>query len=715
MRHKNCILFSIIILLTACQPAPGSTSTLSQTPLTTVTLDSSPTQTPTPSATATATATKKPEPITSSNIDKLQLTGFKDLGFEYPLVFQRAIFNLSPEIEPGRYIAQQSQNNWGAGRWSPDGELLIVETSRGIDILNGHDLTLVSEYDGLTPIDLLSNGDLAALSGNQVVFLNVLDGRTTAKIELENRYASMAVSPDGSHLAYATGSQTFNLVNLDNGELREFEITRAYVPVSISDFAFAPDGSILFVTTPVIYGADVITLFAVDSGKRLYEIPAAYPVTHAPGTTYYVYWDKGVGIGNGYLAHPSGSADAQVVTATFPASIRIREGTRMSYDSYAMSFLSDTNTLGVLYVGYSDAYGPPNGMVYIWDLETMQTKSIFNLGYPYPFEFAFSPDGSRFFSVDFSGAIRIWDSTSGQPVASTDRYTFFWPGSLNPDGSQLVIPYYDHFNIVDRVTQRVLDTVVYPTYPEYSYSSTVPYDSRVTFLPDGLISFWVGYQAASPSIAQSMRHTYTYDTQEHTILTRFDYGKVWDSYYNCEFNEDGSIQVCQLTDNTEIQFIDVAEVRTGKSLLRMRANNIEHYALGRDGLTLTYCASGANYISMVAVPSSPVRQINFPCQDMVFLPGDERLLLSDGQIVDLATKTTVGQFEASWDEFPFVFFQADHNYAIFDTQVFDFQTGQLIGSLPTTSIIRDIAITPDDLTLIILTDRGLEYWQATPE
>ena len=47
-------------------------------------------------------------------------------------------------------------------------------------------------------------------------------------------------------------------------------------------------------------------------------------------------------------------------------------------------------------------------------------------------------------------------------------------------------------------------------------------------------------------------------------------------------------------------------------------------------------------------------------------------------------------------------------------RVFDLQTGQLIGSL-TTSIIRDIAFTPDDLTLIILTDQGLEYWQAAPE
>ena len=39
MRHTSYILFSVIFLLTACQPAPGSSSTLSNTPLTTVTLE----------------------------------------------------------------------------------------------------------------------------------------------------------------------------------------------------------------------------------------------------------------------------------------------------------------------------------------------------------------------------------------------------------------------------------------------------------------------------------------------------------------------------------------------------------------------------------------------------------------------------------------------------------------------------------------------------
>lgn len=707
MRSTCCSLLLSLAFLAACQAAPLDTINPSATP--------PPSWTPSPTRSPNPSPTKPPEPIDSSNLDRLQLTDFSDLGFEYPLVYQRAKFDLPPLVDPGRYVARQSQNNWGVARWSPDGEFLVVETSRGIDVLNGNDLSFFAEYDNLTPIDMLSDGNVAAISEGQIVSLNIRSGGTTVMMPVADPDASMAVSPDGSHLAYATGPQTFELVNLESGEARAFKITRSYAPVSISDFSFMPDSSVLFVTTPITEGADVITLFEVESGRRMYEMPAAYPVVHAAGTNYYAYWDKSQGIGSGYLARPANDGSAQVVQASFPALLRYRTDTaNMTYDSYAMSFQSDTNTLGVLYVGNATVGGKVNGMVYVWDLETIQTRSIFDLGYPYPFEFAFSPDGTRFFSASFDGAIRLWDGASGQVVASNTRYSFFWPASLSPDGMKMTVPYYNHFDVVDVASQTVLNTVRYPEFRRYPHGPTAPYDSRVTFLSDGLISFWVGHQAASPSIFYSLRQAYTYDTNLDRIVAQFEHGRAWDSYYNCKYSEDGSRQVCQCTNSGEIEFIDVAEVRTGTSLLKLRANHIDRYAISHDGQLLAYCKSGSNNISIASTAGSGVRQINYPCGDMLFLPGPDLLLLSDGQVVNIQDKVTVGQFEfqSAFENFPPVFFRADRNYVLIGNRFFDLQTGRLLGSLSTLSSINDVAAVQDDLTLIVLTAMGVEYWQV---
>ena len=72
-----------------------------------------------------------------------------------------------------------------------------------------------------------------------------------------------------------------------------------------------------------------------------------------------------------------------------------------------MSFSRDGNSLGVLYLGYaidptSDNNKGAQTQLLIWDFDSGLVKeSFYDFDVPNPITFAYSPDGSKFFTASF--------------------------------------------------------------------------------------------------------------------------------------------------------------------------------------------------------------------------------------------------------------------------------------------------------------------------
>ena len=108
-----------------------------------------------------------------------------------------------------------------------------------------------------------------------------------------------------------------------------------------------------------------------------------------------------------------------------------------------MSFTGDGNSLGVLYLGY--AYDPTSDnnkgaqtQLLIWDFDSGLVKeSFYDFDYPNPIAFAYSPDGSKFFTASFDGSIRLHDAETTDVTVSRNFYTSRGQASLSPDGSMV--------------------------------------------------------------------------------------------------------------------------------------------------------------------------------------------------------------------------------------------------------------------------------------
>ena len=301
--HYIAMILLFVLLLSACTPTPTAIPTdvviEPDTPSATATLVS-PSATPDPSP--TPTPVPGPLPITSANVGSSLWSAL-----------------LTWDGSPCGY----PDDNWGTAQWNPDGSLLVVQTSLGFDVLDGSTLDLVNSYTGYIPIDMLADGTIAVLSGNELEFLDLGSGDTTSKWTFEDAGVAMGVSPDGKKLAYATGEKTFDLVDLDTSEVRSMEIKRSIAPTGIVDFSFQPDGAIIFVThknlplDPPMIPPNATRSFNVESGTQMYEVINNGPILHFKEGNMYAYREASRVASPGYVARPSADGTKEEIIFSF--------------------------------------------------------------------------------------------------------------------------------------------------------------------------------------------------------------------------------------------------------------------------------------------------------------------------------------------------------------------------------------------------------------
>jgi WD40 repeat protein len=723
---------SLLLILNACGASPPETAPVVNSggaeeaevaSAETLSPQDTPTATLSPTAVPpTATPTPVPVPVAVDNVGELFLANFSDFNRKH----------IGDPYAGVQQIYKNSDGDWlflpvSAGRpikalWNADGSALLVETNRGIDVLDGTNLELLKAFDGYALVNTLSNGLMAVLQGSELFFLDLETGEAVSQWVLENATEAFGVSPDGQFLAVATDNRTFDLINLATQDVRSIVIERKFAPLKIIDFVFNADSSLLFVshslkidgTLPTLQEARGSHLFSVETGEQFYEILTKIGIEFVTNEEY-AYWDGSINAGRVYLARPSEDLSAEVEVARAGGKILAFDSDTCEGFTYivsSFSFQGASNVAGLLYdtmrYGYDDAcknkeYNVLGKTLLLRDLPAEEDiGSISTLEKPYPLVVDFSPDGDFFYTIAPDGIVRLWDAVSLEVVHTSSEYLHAGSISMNADGTKLVVPSWDHFEIWDATSFEVLASVPYPD-PSASSDSVT---GSVHFLTDDLISVAVKYQAGASA-------AFTYDLKEESYIASF-YAATDEDLRNCSYSANGASQVCWSGGNTtSLGMYTIYNTLDGVLHSSYRYEMIQYYALSNDGTQLAQCRADASSINIGPVDQQ-LRAYQYPCQDMVFLPGDTQLLLADGTVVDLETKDVAGTFAFTepYLEFPEVFPSPNGDFIFIGTQIYDLQTGEMLGTLGTEHQILDVGFSQDGMDVVVLTEYGLAYFQA---
>ncbi len=675
-------------VLSACAPAassaiPTEPATGSSAPA------AEPTETAAPEATAapepTPTPALEPQPITADNAAGLALASVTDLGREF--------------------LADPNAN-WNAAKWTPDGAYVVVETDRGFDTLDGATLELVYSADGYLPVDMLADGRVAALMGEELVFINPATGEAESKGTVSNP-SVLAVSADGNLLAYATAPDRVNLVTLASGTVIEITIVRTFAQTRMLDLVFRPDGQILFIAGEDARPVSFTTLINTADGSALYEMPGSGRVIPAPNDTWYMYLNDGVSTGTGELARPKNDSPEPFLQTRFSKEVGAYQdgkGTIAQLRDY--SFIGSSSEWAGLYLGsYDDwniTYSSPAFLILFWNdtgANTGTLSELSNAGLPLSLEF--NPAGSAFVTTDWEGGIYLW-SRAGDALAVNEDYASGGNPALSPSGDLLAVP---HSTSVSVLNSADLSEVASYLYPESLLPGAINFSGHVLFADAGTLV------VTADSIANlrwdvGSRKSVILDISSGEALRTLAH------LHNCRISGAGTALLCENFDNQATQVVRLSD---GALLTSFKpADDLRHLRLSHGGNLLSSCREGAASITVQDLGSGGSRPFNFPCQDVLFLPGDTSLLLADGSLVDVETREIIGSFAvpAPLAEFPAAFFSPNGDFVLIGNQVYDLASGELLAALDGYETLYGAALAEDGLTLLLLTERGLERWSV---
>lgn len=667
-------------LPTTSEEAPAAAAATSTT-----SVEGSPTEEPAP--------VFEPQAITAANASGLTLADLTDLHREF---------------------LADPFGAWSAARWTPDGAYVVVETSDGFDTLDGASLELVYSADGYRPLDILADGRVAAFMDSELVLVDPATGDTESKGSAVHT-GVIAVSQDGSYMAYVTGINTVSLVTLDSGEISELTISRPYALTGIQHLAFLGDSSALVVSGTDVLSNSPVTLINLTDSTVMYEIQSPAPIVPYPGTDWYLYLDSATSDSPGSLARPAGSGTAQFLQATFayrPYSSTYNESTGKRTGSSGtatdLSYIAGTEEWAVLYLGnyaeltyqFNLLYSRPDFFILFWNSSGENTATITKLeDGTLPNSLAFAPDGESFVTTATSGNVQLW-SRDGSPLAFT-QYTSGGRAMLSPDGSLLAIPGLGSLSLVNSTDLSPDSEIVYP---EPAFPGATNFGGQVHFAGEDqlVLSTLAATDAGSD---WGPRVTLVHDVESGELLRRLD------NLSDCETSYSGASILCFNFDNQSTQLVSLED---GALLTSFKADGISFIRLSQNGMQLSSCREGGDQITIQDFSGGANLVLNFACQDVLFLPGDTTVLLADGTLVDLESREAVGSFafDEAYAELPQAFFSPDGDFVVIGNQVYDLANGALLATLEGIETLYGAALVDDGLTLMLHTDRGLEYWQT---
>lgn len=324
---------------------------------------------------------------------------------------------------------------------------------------------------------------------------------------------SVAVSPDGKHLATASDDGTVKVWDVATGE-ELLSFSTQHTGISIFGLAYSPDGTRLATasddqTARVWDAATGQQLLVIDHGAPLsglaFSPDGKYLATAGADAAARV-WDSATGQ---QVLVLTGHSDASRAGSVHPGGVIgvlfTPDGKRLvtaGADGTARLWDAGTGQALRVIAGHTDeiyiALSPNgqrlltagyDGWVKVWDITPRSgtTKPLLTIDHGQAARAAaFGPDGTRFAAASQDGAARVWDAASGRRLLTlvghaglVDDLTF------TPDGTRLVTTGEDvTVRVWDLAPGKELLTLVGAGTPAYS-----PDGQRLaTAQPDGTVA-----------------------------------------------------------------------------------------------------------------------------------------------------------------------------------------------------------------------------------
>jgi WD40 repeat protein len=266
-------------------------------------------------------------------------------------------------------------SGWGRAVFSPDGKRVLAGGTQG----------------PLYILDATSGEELQVIRGG------IYDG-----------VRSFDFSPDGTRVATGTAYGMLEIWDASKGQ--ESLSLDSQTPGGVMSIAFSPDGKQIASTTNV---SSTLTLWDATSGRKIRSFEDRLGCNFSPDGKRICGADTKGKVGA-----------AKVWDATTGREILTLKG------FWAKAFSPDGNRI----IGMSEGQAPPGMCISLWDAttgrETLHVPAWLGELLCSPF----SPDGSRFVSMDLS----VWDATTGDRLLALTGHTgTVFCYAFSPDGKRI--------------------------------------------------------------------------------------------------------------------------------------------------------------------------------------------------------------------------------------------------------------------------------------
>lgn len=247
-----------------------------------------------------------------------------------------------------------------------------------------------------------------------------LPGPMPSVISLDDprgRLASVAFAPGAERAVALTADHRLDLWDAADGK----HIGSLDALGSVTDFAFAPDGSRLISLRILKNSTALLCVFETGKGKRLATI-------EIPGS-----------LTRGYLEMAFSHDGRRLATAAHSAEVVIWNANEGIHAATLRGHSAVVTAIAWSADGRLLASGDRSGRICIWNVESGELERQCFGHSRNVLTMAFSPSGSRLVSGGVDGSVRIWPTVASRPLATVPLAGEPLAVAFRPDGQKLAV------------------------------------------------------------------------------------------------------------------------------------------------------------------------------------------------------------------------------------------------------------------------------------
>jgi hypothetical protein len=507
----------------------------------------------------------------------------------------------------------------------------------------------------------------------------------------------------------ATGANTYDIFSLESRETTSFEVERKFPILETRDIFFSPKGETLIVVVFDNIKRHVAVMLNPDTLEEVYEkefIQGDF-VFSTGGEEFAVQTTRGI----------------EIINLSDGETIRTLGATLGNFGSAAhWDFWGDTTNVTIYYQGLSEL----SNRVYTQraDMTTYdyidQGRTVKNYPSMRPgatSQFVYTEDGSQFLTVDlFDGSVNVHDPETAGSTASRD-YVYGGRPVVSPDGQIIAVPLTTGISLLDASTLQVVDEIDWHNDERrYSHKPTQDKSFGTSNLPVSYASLqFIDSEHTLVEVHQPIVYGDDYIATEIWNLDTKEKLRSFVDQGKCQLSDDRLAMFCTRSLAEEFIGLQVYEVFEG-TLLQVLNSEVD----GELGFTygdqyLVKCFTGSDTYSLTPLYKAGLNYLQADCQAFASL-SEDTLVLASGDVISIDNGEVVDTIALTKEDGALIssmVLNSTGNFALIGKSIYDLNTGELLATLVGPEKIFSAAFSLDGYTLVMITDRGVEYWGVT--